>query len=340
MEADLRPVIAVLCGALLLGGCSTGNGQGQDELQVAATLVAATPAPSPQVQGSPAGQVFPGAGPVTALLSDEVSRTLVEVSAAPPHLTLRSMDDLHAAPRDVPLPGAPGSVRLAKPGGPLLVPIPDVKTVLEVDLPSGTVGKHWTVPDGPTSALQLGDQLLTTGKGGTELIVLGPTGTVERTVPSFTGATDVLPAGKIAVVLDQLKTSVTEIDPNTGNNLDALRAGNGATHAVTDKWGRVLVVDTRAGELLAFSTNPLLMRQRYPVPGVPFGIAYDAQRDVAWVTLTERNEVVGFAMTGGEPVEKYRFRTVRQPNSVTVDSRTGQVVVASAADGEVQVMQP
>jgi hypothetical protein len=58
------------------------------------------------------------------------------------------------------------------------------------------------------------------------------------------------------------------------------------------------------------------------------------------VTLTERNEVVGYDVRGGEPVEKYRFPTVRQPNSVTVDEQSGRVVVGSAAGEGTQVITP
>ncbi|WP_420838578.1 YncE family protein, partial [Crossiella equi] len=113
-----------------------------------------------------------------------------------------------------------------------------------------------------------------------------------------------------------------------------------ATRAVTDKYGRILVVDTRAGEYLAFSTNPLIMRQRFPVPGAPYGLAYDHARDLAWITLTERDEVVAYNIAGGEPMEKYRFPTVHQPNSVTVDPKSGRVLIASADGGGVQVVQP
>ena len=58
------------------------------------------------------------------------------------------------------------------------------------------------------------------------------------------------------------------------------------------------MTDTRGGALLAFSLDPLLLRQNYPVPGAPYAIAYDRERDLAWVTLTETNEVVGYDVAG------------------------------------------
>lgn len=137
--------------------------------------------------------------------------------------------------------------------------------------------------------------------------------------------------------LDRLRSAVFE--RKDGRNGAGLRAGDGATNAVADRYGRLLVVDTRGGELIAFSADPLIMRQRYPVPGAPYGIAYDAQRDLAWITLTERNEVVAYDIAGGEPVEKHRFPTIRQPNTVATDE-AGRVYVASADNGGIQVISP
>jgi hypothetical protein len=57
-----------------------------------------------------------------------------------------------------------------------------------------------------------------------------------------------------------------------------------------------------------------------------------------WITLTERNEVVGFDVAGGEPVEKHRFATVRQPDSVAVDPGSGRVFVASGDGRGMQVI--
>ena len=45
-------------------------------------------------------------------------------------------------------------------------------------------------------------------------------------------------------------------------------------------------------------------------------------------------------MAGEEPVERYRFPTVVQPDSVAVDPVSGRVVVASGTGGGVQVVQP
>ncbi|MET9226102.1 hypothetical protein [Lentzea sp. NPDC003310] len=145
------------------------------------------------------------------------------------------------------------------------------------------------------------------------------------------------------VELDRLRSAVFEMttdDKGAETRGPGLRAGDGATNGVPDRFGRLLVVDTRGGEFIAFSINPLIMRQRYPMPGTPYGIAYDAKRDLAWITLTDRNEVVGLDVAAGEPSEKHRFPTVRQPNTVSVDQESGRVTVTSGDNGGVQVISP
>jgi DNA-binding beta-propeller fold protein YncE len=151
-------------------------------------------------------------------------------------------------------------------------------------------------------------------------------------------ADQVLSTGKGAVVLDRLRNAVFELDVPRGAVTEGLRAGKGATNAVTDRFGRVLVADTRGGALLAFSINPLLLRQNYPVAGAPYGITYDPERDIVWMTLTKTNEVVGYEVAGEQPEERYRFPTVSQPNTVAVDPSTGRVIVASGTGDGIQVI--
>ncbi len=63
------------------------------------------------------------------------------------------------------------------------------------------------------------------------------------------------------------------LEPSGTDAEHALRAGEGATTMAADPAGRVLVADTRGDELLVFGTDPLILRQRYPVPDAPYGLA-------------------------------------------------------------------
>ncbi len=322
----------VLSGALavaVLAGCSGAR--------ALTTVPVAGPAAAPPAGSAPAGIRLDVGSPVSALLVDPRTGVLAMAVSGPDRLLLFDSGDLSGPPREIALPGPAADLTLARPGGPLLVAVPRPGALLRIDLRDGTVAR--TDLDGEVrSAAVVGDR--TVVALGDRVAVLDANSRVVATVPGFVDAASVVPVGDAVLVLDRAQTSLTVIDPVTADKGLALRAGEGATNAVGDRFGRVLVVDTRGGGLLAFEGQPLLLRQRYPVSGAPYGLAYDAQRDLAWVTLTARNQVVGYDVAGGEPVERYRFATVRQPDSVAVDPRSGQVVVGSSAGAGAQVIDP
>jgi hypothetical protein len=325
-----------LVAILLVSGCSAG-GKPSDELQVVANPVAATAPISPVIATPAVGRLIPVPSAVTALITDQTTRTLAVALANPPSLLLYNLDALDTAPRTIPLAGA--VERLSASPSQILASVPGKAQLAKVSLPSGDIATI-AVDGQPASGRTDGGQTLVAVRDRKAVEVLDG-GKITKTITgSLYSADDVLTSGGSTVVLDRLRTALFKVDVGGGKIAEGLRAGDGATNAVADSYGRVLVTDTRDGALLAFSTNPLLLRQRYPVPGGIYGIAYDAKRGLAWVTLTERNEVVGYDIRGGEPVEKHRFATVRQPNSVTVDEQTGRVVVGSAAGEGTQVITP
>jgi DNA-binding beta-propeller fold protein YncE len=186
--------------------------------------------------------------------------------------------------------------------------------------------------------------------GGVTVIALGDRLVVldgnrpRAPIRGFSDAARLVPAPSATAtkiwVLDRARSAVSVVDVSSGEISPELRAGNGAADAVADRFGRLLVTDTRDGELLAFAGDPPMLRQRFPLPGAPYGVAYDARRDLAWVTLTGRDEVVGLGVAGGEPVVIHRFPTVHQPEAVAVDPVSGRVLVVSAAGMGLQMIDP
>ncbi|MCE7003966.1 hypothetical protein LWC34_14165 [Kibdelosporangium philippinense] len=330
----MRRLVAVVSGVTLLAGCSQ-TAEPHDDLQVTDNLAVAVPATSP-ASSAPTGTVIPLADKITSIVAVPQARTIA-VATANPALLLLNLDDPNAPARSVPMPGPVTSIS-ALPDG-VLASIASTKQVLTVPLP-GATSTTLQVANAPGSAAVSGDRTIVPLTDGKAVDVLRG-GVVEKKISgSMFSADQVLLTGQNVVVLDRLRTALFDIDLADGKVGAGQRAGQGAGNATTDRYGRVLVTDTRGGALLAFTTNPVMLKQRYPVPGTPYGIAYDSKRDLAWVTLTERNEVVGYNVAGGEPRETHRFATVVQPNSVTVDPDSGRVFVASATGGGVQVMQP
>jgi hypothetical protein len=329
---------AALLAAGLIAACGTvGNspaGQG---------VVPAAPATAPLGGPAPAGTVDPLGAAATGVVVDPRTRTLAVALADPPRLLLRMLDGA-TPPRQVPLPGPAADLVLAAEGGPLLVPVATPGSLIRVPLDGGAPGR--TDPGGSArGAVMVGGR--TVVALGDRLVVLDGN-RPRRVVPGFVDATRLVPAGspdgsrdatKVGV-LDRGRTAVSVVDLSSGATSAALRAGNGAANAVADRFGRMLVTDVRDSELLAFAGDPPVLRQRFPLPGAPYGLAYDGHRDLAWVTLTARDELVGLDVAGGEPVVVYRFPTVHQPDAVALDPVSGRVYVVSASGAGLQMIDP
>jgi hypothetical protein len=85
-----------------------------------------------------------------------------------------------------------------------------------------------------------------------------------------------------------------------------------------------------------FGMGPLILRQRYPVRDSPYGLAGSSK--LAWVSQTAINTVVGYDLATGIPVERVRYRTVQQPNSLAFDEASGTLYVVSGSGAGVQVI--
>lgn len=331
MPGALRAVFAA---ALLFAGLVTGCGTGPGS-QAQQALLPVEPAVAPQDGRAPVGTVLALDAPATAVVVDPRTGTVATTLADPARLLLTTLDTA-TPPRQVPLPGPAADLVLAAEGGPLLVPVGAPGSLLRVPLDGGAPSRtaldgvaRGAVTVGGHTVIALGDRLAVL-EGNEQ----------RRTVPGFVDAAGLVPAGAKVAVLDRGRTAVSLVDPTSGEAGPALRAGNGAAHAVADRFGRILVTDVHDGELLVFAGDPLLLRQRAPLPGAPYGLAYDGRRDLAWVTLTARNEVVALDVSGGEPVVVHRFPTVHQPDAVAVDPVSGRVVIVSASGAGLQVIDP
>jgi DNA-binding beta-propeller fold protein YncE len=288
----------------------------------------------------PAGQVVALGAHAEGIVADPVTHIVAVGVRDPAGLALLDGRTGVITTR-VSLPGHLRHLQLAASGGPVLVPAERSGALLTVALPAGTV----------TSQVQVGryahDATATTS--GTiavadelgNAVVLVRDG---RVVHRFTGMAQ--PGGLAAAddlvgMVDVAEHTLTVYDTTRPARRAQVPAGDGPTHIVADRRGRLVVVDTAGNRLLTFTTTPALRRVgSTPLPGTPYGIAYDPNRDRFWITLTARNQVVGLDLSGTQPREVTRFPTVRQPNTVTIDPDTGRVFVASRTDGTLQLIDP
>ena len=261
--------------------------------------------------------------------------------AAPASLT--QFGDPHVAPRVVALPGPAtaltgdgrGTAYLSTRGG-----------YFAVDLSTGhteRVGVADSQTVDFTAIARHADGRLVLGSSDGAVYTLGfpaPGGAGTATVASrnkiFARVDALVTQGDTTVVLDRGQTSVTTIGAD-GHVQQALRAGLGATTLAADSLGRVLVADTRGGQLLVYGVDPLILRQAYPVRQAPYGLA--GSKELAWVSQTASNVVIGYDLSTGIPVERVRYPTVQQPNSLAFDEASGTLYVVSGSGAGVQVIE-
>ncbi|MCG7596079.1 hypothetical protein MHN84_18990 [Mycobacterium sp. PSTR-4-N] len=305
------------------------------------TISPAHAADSPPVTGTPAGSVRPSPAGVFAAVVDPSTRALVMLSAEGPDRATLTIMDPDGAATSVPLAGGataltadgPGRVAVAMRGAYAVV---DVATRAVSRMPvTGHEDAEFT------AIARRSDGQVVLGDAGGTVYTLAADDQVAASLKIFARVDGIVTQGDTAVVLDRGQTSVTSLDTE-GTSADlALRAGDGATTIAADPNGRVLVADTRGGELLVYGVNPLMLRQRYPVPDAPYGLTASGagkKTGLAWVAQTATNTVVGYDLATGIPVEKVRYRTVRQPNTLAFDDGSDTLYVVSGAGDGVQVI--
>ena len=298
---------------------------------------AAEPGDSPPLTVDPAGQVTDLASNPEGMVFDSVTELLAIAVREPNRLLL--VDGATGLVRvEVPLPGHARHLQLAAPGGPVLVPGEDSNALIQVALPDGAMTVT-EVGDYPHDAAQVASGRIAVGDemGGTLSIVEDDE--VIRTFDDLTQPGGLAPVGDRVGVIDVADFSLSVYDIAAEERIGRVAAGAGPTHLIADLRGNLLVADTRGEDLLTFGLDPLELRSSLPLPGTPYGLAYDATSDVVWVTLTGVNEVVGFDLSDGGPTEVGRFPTVRQPNTVAVDPGSGRIFVGSRTTGVLQTIE-
>lgn len=299
---------------------------------------AAEPARSPVPERTPEGRVVPVGNKPEGLAADPRTGLVAVALTDPDELALVDHRDGRVR-RRVALPGAPRHLRLARPGGPVLVPAESGDALAQVALPGGRA-QVTPVGDGPHDADAVGDRVFVADEFGSTLTIVSPGGGPPKRVPTplQPGGLATVPDGPVALVA--VRERVLALFDRDGRRIAQEAAGVGPTHVEAGAGGRVYVADTEGDAILLFRTRPRLeLVRRVALPGAPYGMTIDRTRGRLWVTLTESNEVVRLPANGApRPVDRYP--TVRQPNSVAVHEPSGRVFVASRSDGTLQLIDP
>ena len=330
-----RQAAGLLLFLSLVAGCSSKTLEGAPP-----TIEPAQPAVSPPLSQAPAGVMRPLDGKPQAAVVDVRTAQLVILtygSAPTGAASVTVMGSQQTPSRAIALPGPAtgltgdgrGNAFLSTRGG-----------YFVVDLSAGRVarvGVSGAENVDFTAIARRADGTVALGTADGTVYTLTPgQPTASNRTKIFAHVDSLAAQGNTVAVLDRGQTSVTTMGDD-GKVGQSLRAGQGATTMVADPVGRLLVADTRGGELLVFGVNPLILRQAYPVPQSPYGLA--GSRGLAWVSQTSANTVIGYDLSTGIPVEKVRYPTVQQPNTLSFDDATGTLYVVSGSGGGVQVIE-
>lgn len=305
------------------------------------TLPPATAAQSPTDTARPVGTVVPQAAATAIAVAGSTAAVL---GADGRTVTLHTAPggEHTAAPRPIPLP-IDGVVDVVAVGDHFLAVGPKGLVRIDVD---GRAGLTDVPIDAPLSLAVDGDKVLVGTQKGV-LLVLSMNGERLHEYGGYARVDDILVApdsasevsGQVSV-LDRAQSAVLPIDIDNGDRKASLRAGNGSTNAVVDRFGRIMVTGTRDDEIYAFFGEPIIMRLRHPTPASPFALAYDEKRDLLWVSSTAENEAVAYDLSRGDARERGRIATVGQVTAMTVDPTSGRLLIASGRGDGLQAVAP
>jgi len=299
------------------------------------------PAKAPPLEEKPAGRVVEVGNAPEGIAADPDTGLVAVALRKPAELALVDGESGKVS-RRVDLSGSARHLNLAAPGGPVLVPAESSDSLVQVGLPDGEIVSETPVGDFPhnAAATRSGRILVANEKATTASVIEDGRELEKIETPLQPGGVAVTKNGLAGIVgVRGLIMEVFEAD--TLKSVGRVDAGEGPTHVRAGPENRFYVTDTRGDAVLIYGTSPELERiGRVSLPGSPYGIAIDLQRDQLWVTLTAKQQVVRFALEGDSLREISRYPTVRQPNTVAVDPNSGRVFIASRAEDQLQILDP
>lgn len=241
-----------------------------------------------------------------------------------------------AVRQSVPTRGAARHLGLAAPNGPVLVPLEGSNQLCELNFDGQTSATVAGVGRQPHDAAQTaGGTIVVTNELGGGVVFVRDAAVVGSLPPGPAQPGGVAAVGDYAAVADVRGNGVWVYDGTSRQPRAHLPVGVKLTHAVGLSGDAAAFADTDGGAVLIERVDPQLTEvARVDAPGKPYGLAYDAARNRMYITLTATNlmRVVDVSDTN-RPRILGDLPTVRQPNSVAVDPRSGAVLVTGSAPG-------
>lgn len=314
---------------------------------------------TPDTPDTPAPAGTPAAEPAAAPTAENPAGTTVQVDGAPEGIVVtssgvvavgvRNPDGIRLLDADgterqfVPTTGAPRHLSLAGPDGPILAPLEDSDELLLIDPVTGAITTEVAgVGRQPHDAAATADgTIVVTNEMGGGVVFVRDGAVSASLPPGPVQPGGIAAVGDYAAVADVQGNGVWVYSGPDEELVTQAPVGTKLTHALTVGDDLVAFADTDGGSVFIERIGPQITEiARIDAPGNPYGLAYDRQRSLLFVTLTQTNTVRVFDMTDpAAPQQVADVPTVRQPNSIAVEPVSGSVLITGSNDGEDSVLQ-
>jgi DNA-binding beta-propeller fold protein YncE len=317
----------------MLAGCG-GGGEGGST----APRRAAEPAESPPARTRPAGLTRRVGNEPEGLVFDPAAGLLAVGLREPDRLAFVDPRTL-ATRREVQLPAAPRHLAYSAAEAAVVVPAESADEALSVSPTAGVVSRA-QVGRHPHDAAVLGSATFVADEHSDQVSVLRH-GRLAATLPAPHQPGGIADAGPYVVLVAVSARVLQVYDAAKLRVLGTTAAGVGPSHVVA-AGEHAYVADTQGEAIREFAIG-VQPRQiaSVPAPGTPYGLALDRRRHRLWVTLTASNRLLEYSIAApGAPRRVASYPTVRQPNSVAVEPRSGAVLVAGRTPGLLERIVP
>jgi DNA-binding beta-propeller fold protein YncE len=329
-----RAVAAAGCAvaAIAVAGCGGGSSS-----TTASPRRAAEPAESPALRTTPAGRTI-AVGREPEGLAWDAAAGLIAVGVRDPSAVAFVDPSSLKTVRRVPLPAPPRHLAYDPAARTVLVPAESANELVVVR-PGGVVtatkvGTH------PHDATSVGADVFVADEHSDQVSVLRDAHLV-KTLPTPHQPGGIAAVAGRWVALVAVSARVLQVyDARTLKPLGSVAAGVGPSHIVA-RGATAYVADTQGDQILVYAIGPKpRLLGKVAAPGTPYGLAVDPGRDRLWVTETATDRLAEYSLRGKLPRRVASFPTVRQPNSVAVDPRSGAAFVAGRDKGRLERIAP